>query len=294
MTPTKTATPAVTPTPTVTSTKTKTPTPTPTRTSTPIQTSTRTATPTPQLTPSLKLSHFQCYEVGREPFDDRILSLDDQFGLGSVVETGRVKRLCNPADKNDEDPGAPAGTEHLVGYLAKQRIPKVPKIRDVEIVNQFGTIFADVSKTELMLVPSNKSLLGTPPPLDVPTIDHFKCHRLKHTRFRLDGLKVEDQFGALAVSLKKPTWLCAAADKNGEGILDPDQNLVCYQEQTFPSRPAIDSSDGDLHQQPVRPRPHQRDPADGVLRSVDGDRPVATGDGSGAKAHYLRAAARGR
>ncbi len=256
---TKTATPYSTTTPTPTKTATKTPTPTttstplsstvtPNPTSTPTPTATRTATltatatPTPTATATPKaLGHFQCYEFSREPYPKLTVTLDDRFGPGTTVALKRAKRLCNPADKNGEDPTAVDDTEHLVGYDLTQTDPKFDTVKEVEIINQFGTMFADVSKPELMLVPSHKSLIGVPDPIDNPTIDHFKCHRLKRARFRLDGLEVSDQFGTLTTDLKKPTWLCAAADKNDEGIIDPESNLVCYTSTTFPPRPSIDS-----------------------------------------------------
>ena len=162
-------------------TATKTPTPTPTRTATPILT----ATPTPATTPPL--DHFQCYELNREPFVPLTLQLDDVFGAG-IVTTGRAKRLCNPADKNGEDPTAPDHVQHLVGYQIRQRSPIFKTVREVEVVNQFGTLFLDVAKPDLLLVPSAKDLTGTPPPLVNPTLDHFKCHRVKRARFRATGI----------------------------------------------------------------------------------------------------------
>ena len=50
-------------------------------------------------------SHFQCYEVDRDPFNGFSgIQLSDMFG-SFTVELGRIKRHCNPANKNEEDPG---------------------------------------------------------------------------------------------------------------------------------------------------------------------------------------------
>ena len=43
------------------------------------------------------------------------------------------------------------------------------------------------------------------------------------------NVTVEDQFGPLRFDLKRPRWLCAPADKNGEGILNAETHLICYQ-----------------------------------------------------------------
>jgi hypothetical protein len=154
------------------------------------------------------------------------VSLADAIGP-STITIKRAKRLCAPADKNGEDPTAPADAEHLTYYTLKQATPRFAKIRGVAVTNQFGTLMVDVVKPDRMLVPTAKSLTGTPPPLAVP-IDHFKCYRVRG-KFRAMGLGVTDQFGGITVDLKKPLHLCLAANKNGEGVLDPNTHLLCYQ-----------------------------------------------------------------
>ena len=76
-------------------------------------------------------------------------------------------------------------------------------------------------------MPTAKSLIG-PPASPTFTIDHFKCYRVVRLKFRRTGLKVDDQFGTTTIDLKKPNHLCVPVDKNGEGILDPTQLLMCY------------------------------------------------------------------
>jgi hypothetical protein len=76
-------------------------------------------------------------------------------------------------------------------------------------------------------VPSAKSTSGPPAPI-VPTIDHYQCYGLRSARGRASGVSVVDQFGAHVFDLKKPARLCVAADKNNEGVLDPDAALLCY------------------------------------------------------------------
>jgi len=135
------------------------------------------------------------------------VDLTDRFGPGTV-DLLEVRRICNPADKNGEDPSAPASEEHLVGYRLKQRTPKFAPLKRVQIANQLGTITADLARPEYLLVPSAKSRAGTPPPLVAPTVDHFKCYRVRRARTRVPAVHVDDQFGSLDLAIKRPERLC--------------------------------------------------------------------------------------
>jgi len=230
-TPTVTATVTSTPTPTPTVTATITATPTPTPTVTVTRTATITVTPTPTITPTVLPvgRHFQCYEVDRDPFTAiNGVSADDKFG-DSTVNVVRQKRLCAPADKNDEDPGAPADPNHLLGYEIKQPDPRSAPIRNVVVNNQFGSLVVDIIRPDILMVPTAKSLTGPVAPLANPT-DHFKCYVVaRSAKFRRNDVKVDDQFGTMMIDVKKPTRLCVAVDKNDEGVINPASELLCYQ-----------------------------------------------------------------
>ena len=190
-------------------------------------TPTPTASPTVAPTPTFSLDHFQCYEVHPGPFRGFPASLADQFGA-STVAVRQPRRLCNPASKNGENPAAPAHPDHLAGYLLRQRSPKFHTIRDVEVVNQFGTIHVDLVRPEQLLVPTAKNPTLPPPPL-VPSIDHFKCYRVKGAKFRRSGVTITDQFGSIVVDIKRPRRLCVPASKNNEPIINGVDHLMCYQ-----------------------------------------------------------------
>ena len=234
-TPTPTDTPTPTPTPTVTATstatptatETATPTPTPTETATPTATPTETATPTPSstATPSGPV-HYQCYELHQGPAAPTAATLNDLFG-DSNVDIRRAKRICNPASKNDEDPGAVSAIDHLKGYEISQSNGFTP-IKALQVSNQFGTASFNLARPDYIMIPTSKSLTPNAPPID-PTINHFKCYAIAHARFRASNIKVDDQFGTLNVDIKRPVRFCAAADKNDEGIIDPASHLLCYQ-----------------------------------------------------------------
>jgi hypothetical protein len=234
-----TATPTATATATVTATRTATPTPTPTltatRTATPTATHTPTATPTPVLPP---LNHFQCYETHRAPTRIFGLTLDDMFGPG-VVDLKKLKRICAPADKNGEDPTAVTDPDHLGVFTLKQTSPRFNAIKGVTVENQFGVQTMNVVKPDRLLLPTAKSLIG--PPALPPSfgVDHFKCYKVAYLKLRKFGITVQDQFGLITVDIKKPTHLCVNADKNGEGIPDLTQHLMCYKVVVSPGTPAV-------------------------------------------------------
>jgi hypothetical protein len=194
----------------------------------PVPTPTATATPTPTPTATLPPPrHFECYEAPRERAAIFSVSLGDQFGP-STVSVIRRKRICNPSNKNGEDPSAPFDPNHLTGYVIKQTLPKFVRITGVTISNQFGAIIAELAKPDYMFVPAAKSLVAPPGPLVNPAVDHFKCYKLRRAKTRVSGITLTDQFGTLIFDARKPLRLCVAADKNGEGIRDPAANLLCY------------------------------------------------------------------
>jgi hypothetical protein len=234
-TPTPTDTPTPTPTDTPTPTPTDTPTPTPTDTPTPTPTDTPTPTVTESPTPTITTSptpvpgHFQCYEVDRQAFPTISgITLLDAFG-SSTVDVRRFKRFCAPANKNGEDPAAPTRPGHLAGYEITHVDPRFQARSSQTVTNQFGTIVVDVIRPDILMVPSAKSLISSPPELDPLTIDHMTCYRVKRGRTRVPNITVQDQFGTLTVDIKRPVRLCIATDKNGEGIPVPGAQTMCYE-----------------------------------------------------------------
>jgi Tol biopolymer transport system component len=235
------------PAPTVTPTSTA-PVPTPTKTSTePGPTLTPgepTATPTPIATPTTgggtpsPLDRFHCYGVRAPRAAPGVdVTLVDRFG-STTVGVADPRRVCNPANVAGQDPTAPTHPGHLLGYRIKRSGPIVPLPKRQDITNQFGTITVDLTRPELLLVPSAKSLTGPPPPLDPETVDHFQCYRITRARTRVKGIPVVDQLGDLVVDVKRPRRLCVPVNKNGEAPDAPQRAsvLTCYD-----SRPASSS-----------------------------------------------------
>jgi subtilisin-like proprotein convertase family protein len=188
----------------------------------------------PQFCPPRDLNHFLCYETHHGPIDLENVSLEDQFGLVEDVRLRKPKRLCNPANKNDENMMAPDAEDHLVGYPVRH--PERFERRKVTVTNQFDEvtpggegITVELIRPELLLVPSVKDEdQPVIPPFPVPGIDHFQCYRVKGGRTRAN-VSVTDQFGTFDVAVKQPFRLCAPVDKNGEGVSDENgPHLMCY------------------------------------------------------------------
>jgi len=173
------------------------------------------------------LKHYDCYETHRPPIWNNVVTVVDRFGT-STVALQHLKRICAPADKNDESDRDVFDPDHLSAYTIKQTSPRFTRVRGLAIVNQFGTIAVDLVKPDRLLVPTVKSFTGLPTPAAPFGVDHFKCYKVGRTQFRAFGIKVDDQFGTSTVDIKRPTHVCVPADKNGEGVPDPTQNLTCY------------------------------------------------------------------
>jgi len=172
------------------------------------------------------LHHFECYEVHRSRLIVPSVTLSDDFGSGTATVRD-PKRVCNPANKEDEDPSAPTDPAHLVAYNLKNISPRFSRLNNQVVANQFGTITVDIIRPQLLMVPSAKSLTSPPPPLGPTTLDHFQCYKT-HGRTRLDNIKVEDEFGTIHVDIKRPSRLCEAVSKNGEVVPQPNAHLMCY------------------------------------------------------------------
>jgi hypothetical protein len=213
---------------------------TPTETATPTVTATVTATitlsPTPTPTNSpVGARHYECYEthrLGRVGISGLTLT-DDFLGQGpSTAHLRQLKRLCTPASKNGEDPGAPADPDHLTGYTLDQDSPPFKHVFGLSVSNQFGDTFVDLVRPDMLLVPAAKSLVAAPGSF-APAINHFECYRIERARFRASGVTIDDQFGHIVEDIKKPTRFCNAVtktDQNGVSpVVDPSNtHLLCY------------------------------------------------------------------
>ncbi len=127
-----------------------------------------TATPAEPVGPAL--DHFQCYKVktskGTAKFVPRPgVTLQDQFGAMTVL-VKRPRRLCVPADKNGESPGAENHPDHLLCYQIKQTsMPRFAPVGGLYTNNQFGPERIDAKKPRELCVPAQRG-----PVLPTPTV----------------------------------------------------------------------------------------------------------------------------
>jgi hypothetical protein len=183
--------------------------------------------------------HYLCYETQRQPIAPGQVSVTDQFGPSSP-QLSQLHKLCNPADKNDEDQSAVTNPNHLDGYPASVTTTQAAG-KKVSITNQFGTITLTIQQALTVMVPSAKSLTGPIAPLASPG-DPFICYKVKYTGFTtINGVKVEDEFttpGSLTVNLNGINELCDPASVNnaGQGAAAHATHLLCYNVQNVSRR----------------------------------------------------------
>jgi hypothetical protein len=174
-------------------------------------------------------SHFQCYEIKPAAMSLTSVTVEDQFDTEQVT-LRFPHRLCAPASKGDEL--ALDEDQHLTGYTT-MRTPFARR-RNQTIVNQLGVVVLDVTRRDVLMVPTAKSLTQTPTPLPPPTIDHFQCYRVKRSRgqprFAKLDVTVGSQFETLTETLLRPLTLCVPANKGGEDPGAPSHPgaLLCY------------------------------------------------------------------
>src|SRR5438874_5342308 len=95
----------------------------------------------------------------------------------------------------------------------------------------------DTVKADLLLVPTNKGHLSSPPAPDdnAINVDHYKCYKAKihrgTTRLpRGTQIQLSDQFTSptKTYDVKAFKELCTPVSKNGELIKEPNRYLACY------------------------------------------------------------------
>jgi hypothetical protein len=178
--------------------------------------------------------HFDCYEAVKGSIPATTVTLEDRFGT-TTAKLSRLKRLCAPADKKNENPGAETAPDHLASYIIDSTVGPFQKPKGLTVSNQFGQLKVDVVAPVFLMTPTAKKLTPPPPPPLVGSLlPHFQCYRLSNVKNAPTdkGISLVDQFGALTVDLDKrgPFRLCVPVNKNGE---DPDAPmdpsvLLCY------------------------------------------------------------------
>jgi hypothetical protein len=192
----------------------------------------------------LGLDAFLCYKAkptkGGPPLELPTVALEDELGATSA-RVVKPRALCNPADRAG---GGISDPESHLASFGIQPDPKPPKLAGIGIENALGTLTLDATKLDRLLVPAAKSLAKPVPPLESTQVGHFACYKAKVSKGtpklpKGTQVSVADQFakGARTFDVKKPTRVCLATDKNGEGTPRPDDALVCYKAKPAKGQP---------------------------------------------------------
>jgi hypothetical protein len=166
------------------------------------------------------------------------VTLADQFEV-VTAEVSRPRRLCTPSNKNDE--GIVDPDTHLQPYHIRRQSAQHVERTGIRVHNQLGDLWVDTLKPAHLFVPAAIDLTAVPgQPAPNSHVDHYKCYRVKVTRGtprfgHNTRVSVADEFSpARQLALRRPRYLCVPVNKNGEGIANPNVNLMCYI-----ARPAI-------------------------------------------------------
>ncbi|MBI3245998.1 MAG: DNRLRE domain-containing protein [Deltaproteobacteria bacterium] len=202
------------------------------------------------ITTPAPLDHFFCYKAKNSPgvfkFAKQNATIADAIMPETVWQLFKPVSLCTPANKNGE--GVTDEETHLEGYQTKALpVTALPPATTVSITNQFHLVeplLVNTGKLDRLLVPTSKCVdkpagscpLDLAPPAPANPVDHYACYKvtvnLNGPSFdMIQNVAVSDQFidPAKEFTLRKPTHLCVAADKNQEGIKRPLYNLMCYE-----------------------------------------------------------------
>jgi hypothetical protein len=172
-----------------------------------------------------KFNHFKCYKVLEGEFNEREVTLKDQFDkepVKTVVE--KPMFFCTPVQKNNE----PIIDEeyHLACYSIStaEGEPSLPK--KVKIRNQFGENRLEAIKSFLLCVPSKKIKVEIP---DGEKNNHFKVYDLKEGLSREIDVTLKDQFGEdRKGKLSAVRFFANPVSKNEGKIPNPFAHLTWY------------------------------------------------------------------
>jgi hypothetical protein len=171
------------------------------------------------------------------------VTLADPKGPATQVDVKKGAALCNPADVAGAGIGLPDDHLRSFGIALSRGSAPFPPRTGFSVTNVFGQVTLDTGKVDRLLVPAAKDVAAPVAAPETPAVDHFRCAKVKVSkgapRFEpVSAVQITDQFGQPALyDLKKPTRLCSAVDKNGEGILEPADLLLCYQAKRGKGQP---------------------------------------------------------
>ena len=174
---------------------------------------------------------FLCYKA--KLAGSAVSTFSDAYDSGTI-EARKGRFFCTAADL--EGDGLADAATHLSSYKIKGPHDKQSGLGFVNRLDELGLFSFDTKKNDSLLVPTAMSILPDAPP-GPPTpghdVDNFRCLRAKTTPKTLKYTKgavltdVADQFGTRDLAIKKVASICAPTDKDGSGIVDSENYLMC-------------------------------------------------------------------
>jgi len=103
------------------------------------------------------VDHFQCYKAQISKGQPKFVpitgvTLEDQFGA-RLVDVTKPRRVCNPANQNDGEPGAENHVDHLICYQVKPAARFVP-VGPIFVDDELGPETLDALRPDELCVPS--------------------------------------------------------------------------------------------------------------------------------------------
>lgn len=178
----------------------------------------------PHPLPSPTLDHYKAYRIkNAQPFI-RVTRLMDQFDpLPEIVDQLIPRYFLTPASKNDEPMH-----DSITHYVAYEFIPKTTLPTTRNTLDQFGQHTIFVASSELLLVPTYKLSVQTPPtPVDTLK-NHFKSWRIEPPAPFSGMAAVKDQFKTDQLFLSEIEFLSNPAKKDTSDIRRPNDHLNWY------------------------------------------------------------------
>ena len=172
----------------------------------------------------LLLDHYLLYEVLGGPHVETIVTLNDQFSGEPDAVVYEPVYLANPVLKEHDGVITEIVDEdtHLMFY--RIAVEDEPFSTQVQIDNQFSEGTFDVFDPALLAVPSTKTEVSAPPPLD-----HFKGYTLiEPVPAALNEIYLEDQFSAFWAEATLAWEFCNPVIKNDEPLWYPDNHLMLF------------------------------------------------------------------
>ena len=178
--------------------------------------------------PPLLLDHYLLYEVLGGPPVEAVVTLNDQFSGEPDAVVYEPVYLANPVLKEHDGVITEIVDEgtHLMFY--RIAVEDGPFSTQVQIDNQFSEGTFDVFDPALLAVPSTKTELSAPPPLD-----HFKGYTLLGPVGAIENeVYLEDQFSAFWASADVAYEFFTPAVKWHEGVPTelwyPDNDIMLF------------------------------------------------------------------